>query len=197
MAAHLVELLKRQFGARVLLTHAQHGDDTVVVDPSVWLAAARFLRDTPAADMSMLTDLTVVDFPEREPRFEVVAHFYSLAKGHRLRLKTRVGDEDGEGAEVDSLSELWGSANWLEREAWDMFGRSLSRAPRSAPDPDVSRVRGIFRCARTTPRSGRSHSSRIGTCRTSSGCRRSGGRGHAVRQADLCGRTRATGRRKD
>jgi NADH-quinone oxidoreductase subunit C len=134
MAAHLVELLKRQFGAQVLLTHAQHGDDTVVVDPAVWLAAARFLRDTPACDMSMLTDLTVVDFPEREPRFEVVAHFYSLAKGHRLRLKTRVGDEDGEGAEVDSLSELWGSANWLEREAWDMFG------VRFREHPDLRRI---------------------------------------------------------
>jgi NADH-quinone oxidoreductase subunit C len=72
--------------------------------------------------MTMLTDLTAVDFPNREPRFEVVAHFYSLNRGHRLRLKARVGDRDGETVEIDSLTELWGSANWLERECFDMFG---------------------------------------------------------------------------
>ena len=70
----------------------------------------------------MLMDLTAVDFPDREPRFEVVAHFYSLEKGHRLRLKARVGDAEGDGAEIDTLTDLWASANWLERECWDMFG---------------------------------------------------------------------------
>jgi NADH-quinone oxidoreductase subunit C len=70
----------------------------------------------------MLVDLTCVDYPDREPRFEVVVHLYSLSKGYRLRLKTRVGDAEGESAEVDSLTDLWASANWSEREAFDMFG---------------------------------------------------------------------------
>jgi NADH-quinone oxidoreductase subunit C len=122
MAKALVDLLKQKFSAGVLETHAQHGDETVVLDPAVWQAAARFLRDSPEADMQMLVDLTAVDFLDREPRFEVVAHLYSLDKGQRLRLKTRVGDEDGDGAEVDTLTELWASANWLERECFDMFG---------------------------------------------------------------------------
>jgi NADH-quinone oxidoreductase subunit C len=122
MSQALVELIKKEFPGAVEETHAQHGDDTVVVNPSRWKTIARFLRDDPRADMSMLTDLTAVDYPDREPRFEVVAHFYSLNKGHRLRVKSRVGDEDGDDAEIDSLTDLWGAANWLERECWDMFG---------------------------------------------------------------------------
>lgn len=122
MAKALVELLKKQFGDSVHDTHSHRGDETVVVDARIWKDAARFLRDTPSADMKMLIDLTCVDFPERDPRFEVVLHLYSLNRGHRLRLKARVGDPEGETAEIDSLTELWGAANWLEREAYDMFG---------------------------------------------------------------------------
>lgn len=122
MAKALVELLRQSFPDAVLETHAQHGDETVVVDASRWHAVASFLKSSPAADMTMLTDLTAVDFPDREPRFEVVAHFYSLSKGHRLRVKARVGDADGEHVHIASLADLWGSANWLERECWDLFG---------------------------------------------------------------------------
>jgi NADH-quinone oxidoreductase subunit C len=72
--------------------------------------------------MEMLVDLTAVYFPDREPRFEVVAHLLSLSRGHRLRLKARVGDAAGEHAEIASLTDLWASANWLERECYDLFG---------------------------------------------------------------------------
>lgn len=122
MAKALVELLKQSFPTAILETHAQHGDETLVVEPSAWRDIAAFLKSSPAADMTMLMDLTAVDYPEREPRFEVVAHFYSLAKGHRLRLKARVGDPEGKRVRIASLTDLWGSANWLERECWDMFG---------------------------------------------------------------------------
>ena len=122
MSKALIDLIKKNFGAAVLETHSLYGDDTVVVEASAWKEVARFLRDTPQCSMDMLTDLTAVDFPEREPRFEIVAHFYSLGKGHRLRLKTRTGDSEGDETDVDSLTDLWASANWMEREAFDMFG---------------------------------------------------------------------------
>jgi NADH-quinone oxidoreductase subunit C len=122
MSKALLDLIKKNFAAAVLETHALYGDETAVVEAAAWKEVARFLRDNPQASMDMLTDLTVVDFPEREPRFEIVAHFHSLTKGHRLRLKTRTGDAEGDEAQVDSLTELWASANWLEREAFDMFG---------------------------------------------------------------------------
>src|SRR6478735_11129714 len=122
MSKALIDLINKNFGAAVLETHSLYGDDTVVVEAVAWKEVARFLRDNPQCSMDMLSDLTVVDYPEREPRFEVVAHFYSLTKGHRLRVKTRTGDAEGDAAEVDSLCELWASANWMERETFDMFG---------------------------------------------------------------------------
>jgi len=122
MSKALIDLIKKNFGAAVLETHALHGDETVVVEAAAWKEVARFLRENPQCSMEMLSDLTAVDFPEREPRFEIVAHFYSLSKGHRLRLKSRTGDSEGDDAEIDSLCDLWASANWMERETFDMFG---------------------------------------------------------------------------
>jgi NADH-quinone oxidoreductase subunit C len=122
MSVALIELVKKNFPDAVLESHSQLGDDTLVLAPGRWKEVARFLKDDPQSDMSMLTDLTAVDYPDRDPRFEIVAHFYSLSRGHRLRLKTRVGDRDGETVEVDTLTELWASANWMERECFDMFG---------------------------------------------------------------------------
>ena len=129
MSKALIDLIKKNFGAAVLETHSLYGDDTIVVEAAAWREVARFLRDTPQCSMDMLTDLTAVDYPEREPRFEIVAHFYSLSKGHRLRLKTRTGDSEGDEAEVDSLTELWASANWMEREVFDMFGVIFKNHP--------------------------------------------------------------------
>jgi NADH-quinone oxidoreductase subunit C len=122
MAQALVEHILRLFPEAVRGTHAFRGDETVIVDRERWHDVARTLRDDPACDMDLLVDLTAVDYPEREPRFEVVAHLLSLSRGHRLRIKTLVGDEDGDDAEVASLTDLWASANWMERECYDMFG---------------------------------------------------------------------------
>jgi NADH-quinone oxidoreductase subunit C len=122
MSKALIELVKKNFPDAVLESHSQLGDDTLVLAPGRWKEVARFLKDNPQSDMTMLTDLTAVDYPDRDPRFEIVAHFYSLSRGHRLRLKARVGDRDGETVEIDTLTELWASANWMERECFDMFG---------------------------------------------------------------------------
>lgn len=134
MSKALIELVKKRFGAAVLASHSQHGDDTVVLDPKRWVEVHRFLRDDPAAQMDMLVDLCAVDYPDREPRFEVVVHLYSINKKHRLRTKALVGDAEGEGAELDSLTALWGSADWFERETWDMMG------VRFANHPDLRRI---------------------------------------------------------
>jgi len=88
-------------------------------------------RDAPALAFDMLMDLTAVDYlkyPGREdgPRFEVVYHLYSLAHNHRVRIKTRVDEDD---AVVPSAVGLWPSANWFEREVWDMFGVRFSGHP--------------------------------------------------------------------
>ena len=122
MSQLALDNLKERFGAAVLETHSQFGDDTAVVEPGTWLAAAQFLRDEPSLDFNLFVDLCAVDFPQRVPRFEVVLHVYSFAKRQRVRLKTRVGDEEGEGSEVESLVSVWSGANWFERETFDMMG---------------------------------------------------------------------------
>ena len=129
MAQALVELVRSNQKDAFLSSHAQHGDETVIVRPESWFAVHQFLREDARADIDMLMDLTVVDFLDREPRFEVVTHLLSLSKGHRLRVKTQVGDEEGDDAVVASLTAIWASANWMEREAYDMFGVKFSGHP--------------------------------------------------------------------
>jgi NADH-quinone oxidoreductase subunit C len=101
------------------MTHSHRGDDTAVVPAERIVEVSRFLRDDPQLDYSMLVDLTAVDYLPRIPRFEVVYHYLSLAKLHRVRVKVLV---DEKAAIVPSLTGLWGCADWLEREVWDMFG---------------------------------------------------------------------------
>jgi NADH-quinone oxidoreductase subunit C len=122
MSKKVLALLEQKFGAAILETHSQFGDDTAVIEPALWRDAAYFLRDDPRCAMNMFVDLTCVDYPDREPRFEVVLHLRSLDRGHRVRMKARVGDEDGEDAAIASVVPVWAGANWFEREAFDMFG---------------------------------------------------------------------------
>jgi NADH-quinone oxidoreductase subunit C len=119
----VLEALQGKLGGKVLETHSLVGDDTAVVDPSAWHDAALFLRDDSALDFDLFIDLCAVDYPSREHgRFEVVLHLYSTTKRHRVRLKTRVGDAEGEHADVDSIVDVWSGANWFERETFDMMG---------------------------------------------------------------------------
>jgi NADH-quinone oxidoreductase subunit C len=60
---------------------------------------------------------------------EVVLHLYSIQRRHRLRLKARVGDEDMEGAEIDSITDLWPGAGWFERETFDLCGVTFTNHP--------------------------------------------------------------------
>ncbi len=129
MSKALLDLVKSEFASEVLATHAQFGDETAIVSPSAWFKIHQFLREDARASIDMLSDLTAVDYPDRAERFEIVTHLHSLTKGHRLRLKTSVGDSEGENAVVDSVSALWASANWMEREVFDMFGVRFSGHP--------------------------------------------------------------------
>ncbi|MBW1684657.1 MAG: NADH-quinone oxidoreductase subunit C [Deltaproteobacteria bacterium] len=103
----------------VLETHAHVGDATACVDPERVVEVARLLRDDSALEFEMLTDVTAVDYLGEEPRFEMVYHFYSVSGNRRLRIKARVPEEP---AEIDSLVDVYASANWMEREVWDLYG---------------------------------------------------------------------------
>ena len=103
----------------VLEAHAHVGDATARIDPERVVEVARLLRDDSELEFEMLTDVTAVDYLGEEPRFEMVYHFYSVARNRRLRIKARVPEEP---AEIDSLVDVYASANWMEREVWDLYG---------------------------------------------------------------------------
>jgi len=116
--------LRERLGDRLLATHEYRGDHTAVVAREGLVAALSLCRDDDALAFDLLVDVTAVDylrFPGREdgPRFEVVYHLYSIAHGHRVRLKVPVEQDD---PVVPTATGLWPIANWLEREVWDMFG---------------------------------------------------------------------------
>lgn len=129
MSEAVQKRLVAKFGDAILETTSYLGDETVVVDPARWREVAHFLRNERDLAFDMLTDLTAVDYPKRSPRFEVVVHLTSISKRHRIRLKARVGDEDGDGAEIDSLVSIWPGANWAERECYDLFGVTFRGHP--------------------------------------------------------------------
>jgi len=130
MSERVLSVLKEKFGDAIVETHSHLGDDSAVVAPSLWKDVCAFLRSDPQMSFDMIVDLCGVDYPDRsEGRFEVVLHLYSIARRHRVRLKTRVGDAEGDGAEVDSISEIWPGANWFEREAYDLLGISFKGHP--------------------------------------------------------------------
>ena len=132
MSQAVLDKLRAKFGDAILETHSQHGDDTAVVASERWREVCEFCRKDPSMSFDMLTDLCGVDFPERAPRIEVVAHLYSMSKRHRVRLKTKVGetvDEELVNCEVDSVVSVWSGANWFERETFDMYGVKFKGHP--------------------------------------------------------------------
>jgi NADH-quinone oxidoreductase subunit C len=115
----LTDKLKQRFGADILDSHSEHGNDTIVVGRERALDIMRALRDEADFGFEFLIDVTAVDRLGREPRFDVVYHLKSMSCGHRLRVKVMVPEGD---AWVSSMTALWKSADWLERECYDMFG---------------------------------------------------------------------------
>lgn len=102
------------------------GDWTIIVPAARILDVAGRLRDAPDARFDYLSDLTATDWPPRsEARFDVVYCLFSTKHRHRVRLKVKVGEQDG----LPSVTGVWPAANWLEREVWDMFGVNFTGHP--------------------------------------------------------------------
>ena len=115
----LIDRLRQNYPDDVIDSHAFRGDQTVVIRPGALLRLVEHLRADPSLRFDFLMDLTAVDHLGRDPRFEVVYHFYSSEKNHRLRVKVPLAEK---GPEIDSLTPLYASADWFEREVYDMFG---------------------------------------------------------------------------
>ena len=112
------------------------GDLTLQIAPGRLLEVARFVAGPPLS-FALLSDLTCSDWPERPVRFRIAYHLFSLESGSRLRLRVWAGEGGtpaGGGPEVDSVTSVWATANWHEREVYDMFG------VRFRGHPDLARI---------------------------------------------------------
>jgi len=102
----------------VLSWDIAHGELNIDVKPSNIAGLVEFLRSDRACKFSSLVDITAVDYPERTKRFDVVYHLLSMYQNQRIRLRVAVREEDM----VPSIVDVHPSANWFEREVFDMFG---------------------------------------------------------------------------
>ena len=124
--------LRAAFGAAIGRSAVVHGATIVHVSRERSHEILAWLRDTPGERYDYLTDVTAVEYRDRERPLEVVYQLRSIPRNAFLRVKIEL-DRSGP-LEVDSVVDLWQGANWLEREVWDMFGI------RFAGHPDLRRI---------------------------------------------------------
>jgi NADH-quinone oxidoreductase subunit C len=114
----LVKRLRAKLGDAVTGAFTFLGQLSIHVKADSVVAACRALRDDDATPFNYLSDLTCVHWPEREDEpFELVYNLYSISENERVRLKAPAGDEG-----IESVTGVWPSANWMEREVYDLFG---------------------------------------------------------------------------
>ncbi len=127
MSTSYIDRIKSKYPRIIIDSHNFRGEQTITVNKESVSELFKFLRDDPELDFKFLMDLTAVDYLNRkDTRFEVVYHFYSLKHNGRLRIKIPVSEND---CTVDSVSSLWKTANWYEREVWDLYGIKFDDHP--------------------------------------------------------------------
>ncbi|WP_417806952.1 NADH-quinone oxidoreductase subunit C [Thioclava sp.] len=109
----------------VISTDVAFGELTVTISVQSAASFAEFLREDKNCLFSTLVDITAVDWPERPERFDMVWHFLSMYRNQRIRVKALVREDQM----VPTLTALHPSANWFEREVFDMFGILFSGHP--------------------------------------------------------------------
>lgn len=121
----LAALIRLKQADAVLEAEVAFGELTLTVVSSALPGLVRFLKTDENCRFSSLVDITAVDYPARKARFEVVYHFLSMYRNQRIRLKSAVREDEM----VPSIVDEHPSANWFEREVFDMFGILFSGHP--------------------------------------------------------------------
>lgn len=125
MSEHaVIDKLKNKFADSFLGAGEHRGETTIVVKKENIVAICSFLKTE--LGYNFLSDLCGVDYLGQSPRFMVVYNMYNLATKDRLRIKVPVEEAD---PRVDTVSGVWGTANWHERECWDLMGIAFNNHP--------------------------------------------------------------------
>jgi len=115
----IIERLKAKFGDTVLEVNEFRCELTVVVPKKLIVEVCKFLKENDELRFDFLADLCGIDMNTPTKRFGVIYNLYSLNSKHRIRLKTFTEEEN---PKVPTVTGVWGTANWHERETYDMFG---------------------------------------------------------------------------
>jgi NADH-quinone oxidoreductase subunit C len=120
--------LVQEFGSQISEFSTYVGQNFLIAAPEAVIRVLEYLKLE--EDFEYLTDLTALDYPDRTERFELVYILYSFMSNERIRVKTRIA----EGQKPQTATGIYRSANWLEREVFDMFGIDF------AGHPDMRRI---------------------------------------------------------
>ena len=109
----------------VLSIKEEHGHIIFDIVPSAIVDVVKFLRSKKGFSFTTLIDITAVDFPAKEKRFQLIYHFLSMTENKRCKITMAVSDEEA----VNSVTPVFECANWFEREIFDLFGITFSSHP--------------------------------------------------------------------
>ncbi|MCL5028229.1 MAG: NADH-quinone oxidoreductase subunit C [Bacteroidetes bacterium] len=118
--------LREKFSGENIVFTEYRDELTISFDKKVVVEVCRFLKDDDELQFKLCEDVTAIDWARRKNRFTVVYHIYSLKNNFRLSLKADVDESD---CSIDSVSSIWKTANWEEREAYDMYGIKFNNHP--------------------------------------------------------------------
>ncbi len=118
--------VKEKFGNAVVEISDSRGDLSLTVNKDVIVELAKFLKDENDLLFVMCKDITAIDWATRKKRFTVVYHVYSFKLNYNLRIKANL---DNEPPSIESVTSIWRSAEWYERETYDMYGIIFENHP--------------------------------------------------------------------
>lgn len=124
--SQLAKRIEETFPGAFIKVVEWRGDVAVTVKRDALHDVARFLRNDPSMEFDYIVHVSSVDWPDDEERFEVVYEVYSMRTRQRIRLKTRIPESD---CVVESLTDIWKGADFMEREVYDMMGIRFRNHP--------------------------------------------------------------------
>ncbi len=126
MNDHVLQRLRETFGAAIEESSEFRGELTVIVTKDRIVEVCTFLKESPDLRFDLLSDLCGIDMYTPVRRFGVVYNLFSLSRHHRIRLKTFCEEQE---PTIPTVTGVWRTANWHERETFDMFGISFAGHP--------------------------------------------------------------------
>ena len=121
-----LSVIKESMPKSIVAANTISGDVHIQIKKEDLIEFAAFLKTDSRLEFDMLSDLFAVDYPKRPERIEVIYNFYSIKNNFRVFIKVRSKADE---AEYPSLTSIYNSANWFEREVYDMFGLKFKNHP--------------------------------------------------------------------